>query len=155
VVLERIPHTVPAKDRLAGDFFGDFGGFLQQDFREHDFHVGRQEARSWLADWLTRNAGELGAAASALKGALGDDPPGYTVNGQPVELSDAAWCTHLTAERRNGIVNQGLDRLEQLLIRWLHINGIEAGVLGLLRRALGGKIHSTLVDCPPPDKPSG
>lgn len=33
---------------LAGDFWGHFGGLLRPAFREHDFRIGRQNARSWL-----------------------------------------------------------------------------------------------------------
>jgi Patatin-like phospholipase len=150
VALERIPHTVPTKDRLAGVFFGDFGGFLQQEFRDQDFHIGRQEARHWLVSWLTQNASKLGASPAALTKALGENPPEYKVNGQPVDLSDASWCRHMTEKRRNEITNQGLDRLEQLVIRWLRLKGLKATALRVLRHVLGGQIHSSFVECRPP-----
>ena len=32
IVLERVPNAIPTADRLAGDFWGDFGGFTQTNF---------------------------------------------------------------------------------------------------------------------------
>jgi hypothetical protein len=34
------------------DIAKDFGRFLDRSFREHDFAVGRLEAREWLKHWL-------------------------------------------------------------------------------------------------------
>ena len=36
-------------DRLAGDFLFHFGGFVDEDFRRHDFLVGWTNMRTWLA----------------------------------------------------------------------------------------------------------
>lgn len=145
VALERIPHEVPTRDRLAGDFFGNFGGFLQQDFREMDFCVGQQEARYWLAHWLERNAKTLGADAQALTQALGAEPASYGT-----DLSDASWWTPMPDGRRNEIVNRGLDRLQQLVFRGLKIGrGWQMAAI-LLRHLKGRKIHAALVRQRPP-----
>ncbi len=147
VTLERIPHTIPTRDRLAGDFLGDFGGFLQQDFREMDFCVGQGEARVWLGLWLARSAGALEADARSLADALGPAPAPYGV-----DLSDASWWTHMTDGRRREIVNVGLDRLQALLFRWLKLNGLERAVFKIVRFLKGGKIRAALIRRRPPGR---
>jgi hypothetical protein len=38
----------PSHDLLAGEFLGHFGGFLQQDLREHDFGLGYRCMLAWM-----------------------------------------------------------------------------------------------------------
>ena len=42
-------------DRLAGDFLFHFGGFVDEEFRRHDFLVGWSNMRTWLATWADQH----------------------------------------------------------------------------------------------------
>jgi len=50
----RLYLVAPESDReLAGDFLGGFGGFLNRDWRAHDFRTGRRNARRMLESGLS------------------------------------------------------------------------------------------------------
>lgn len=49
VELDIRPVFPPENTHLAGKFWGNFGGFLWQKLREHDFEVGRRAARDFAA----------------------------------------------------------------------------------------------------------
>ncbi|MEI7592034.1 MAG: hypothetical protein WCK41_02300 [Actinomycetes bacterium] len=48
----------PIADRLAGDFLFHFGGFVDEDFRKHDFLVGWNNMRTWLAQRASQHGFE-------------------------------------------------------------------------------------------------
>jgi hypothetical protein len=131
VVLERIPRAIPTKNRLAGDFFGDFGGFLQEDFREFDYSVGRVEARQWFKKWLQFSASNLNIDSNAVIAALGMDP----VQATP-DLNGADWFSSVTRPRRLLIVNTAFNRIRQLVLGWTSLKTIgkyiASGIAGLL-----------------------
>ena len=47
--------ATPVSDRLAGDFLFHFGGFVDEEFRRHDFLVGWSNMRTWLATRADRH----------------------------------------------------------------------------------------------------
>jgi predicted acylesterase/phospholipase RssA len=51
-------------DLLAGDFMGDFGGFLNRDIRESDFLLGYASTEAWLPDGLQDAGFDRGAIES-------------------------------------------------------------------------------------------
>ena len=53
----------PIADRLAGDFLFHFGGFVDEDFRRHDFLVGWSNMRTWLGQRAARHGFEPALAA--------------------------------------------------------------------------------------------
>ncbi len=117
VTLERIPWDVPPADppRLNGAFLGHFGGFLQQEFRQYDFEVGRREARDWLLKWLSlhQTALELTGSPEALEALLPTEVP----NPPPLQASPK-WGSVAPARRRR-IITRGAMRALVLLNRWL------------------------------------
>lgn len=117
IVLERIPAVPPEQDRLAGDFWGHFGGFLAQTFREEDFVTGQREARRWFLDWLARWLARLGERApitleqAATRLPALPDPPGEA-------SPDSRWES-IERERRKAILEAALLRAGQMIGRWL------------------------------------
>jgi hypothetical protein len=109
IILERVPHTLPLIDRLAGEFAGHFGGFFAQALRRADFETGEYEARRWLRTWLERRAKAWGREVGE---ALRDDPP-------PPDLVLANIGWHHLEGRRERILVKALDRSEVLVGRWL------------------------------------
>ena len=120
VTLERVPQPAELTRRLASAFDGHFGGFLRRDYRVADFTTGKNEARLWLAEWLTRwlqshaqdvgmqgkthdeieatVAGQLGEAPAQQDPRLNDhgDPD---LNGlTPMQLADAGWFPRAPAD---------------------------------------------------------
>jgi hypothetical protein len=53
----------PIAERLAGDFLFHFGGFVDEDFRRHDFLVGWSNMRTWLGQRAARHGFEPALAA--------------------------------------------------------------------------------------------
>jgi hypothetical protein len=151
VEVECIPWDAPPSNqpRLAGAFAGHFGGFLERGFRQHDFDVGRREAREWLLRWLDLHG--LGSASAALP--QGDVPkPRQQV---PSGLNAVPWS------RRLHIARAGSARTLVLLNRWLGglpllLGSLIGGavVFGLLRRAgSGGRAGGTGRDSWSPPRP--
>jgi len=134
VTLERIPWDVPPADppRLQGAFFGHFGGFLQQEFRQHDFEVGRREARDWLLNWLT-----LHAAALGLSDRPEDLVPAEVPSPPPLQ-TEPQWRSVARA-RRWHVGARGGMRILVLLNRWLRgyplLLGAAAGAAVIVRTA--------------------
>ncbi len=141
ICLERIPMDIPlpGAHRLAGAFAGHFGGFLLQNFREHDFAVGRVEARQWLVRWLPAQLSALGlpqadhARIVASLSQVVDPPP-------PLPPAGASW-DEVPVQRRLDIVARGLDRAEVLTHRWL---ALPASVLALLRALFAPAVQTHL-----------
>jgi len=70
----------PVSDRLAGDFLFHFGGFVDEDFRRHDFLVGWSNMRTWLttraeAHGFTAALAEVDRRHDALGWTLDDCNP--------------------------------------------------------------------------------
>jgi predicted acylesterase/phospholipase RssA len=60
---------------LAGDFMGDFGGFLDRDVRRSDFLLGYASVQTWLAQG-PRGTGASGADLDFMAEAVADRSPG-------------------------------------------------------------------------------
>lgn len=54
LLAEEMGEAVPSL--LAGEFLGDFGGFLRQELRESDFRLGYESGRVWMERALTEAA---------------------------------------------------------------------------------------------------
>jgi hypothetical protein len=101
----------PVADRLAGDFLFHFGGFVDEDFRRHDFLVGWSNMRTWLGQRAARHGldaalvevdrrhGELGWELTDENPSLGSLP-----------LGDK-WQLVRTAAHVGRVITHDLERL--------------------------------------------
>jgi len=87
----------PVGDRLAGDFLFHFGGFLDEEFRRHDFLVGWSNMRTWLGRHAPRHGFEPALEAvdrrlDQLGWTLTEQNPsvGSLTVGQKLDLARAA-----------------------------------------------------------------
>jgi hypothetical protein len=85
---------------LAGDFMGDFGGFLSREIRHSDFLLGYASAEAWLPDGL-RDAGLNHDALSAAAEEVAARSPGHwqDANQGGVEARDLTWAGRLAMAR--------------------------------------------------------
>jgi predicted acylesterase/phospholipase RssA len=85
---------------LAGDFMGDFGGFLNREVRHSDFLLGYASAEAWLADGL-RDTGFDDAALSAMAKEVADNNPGdwREANQGRIQTRDLPWSARLALAR--------------------------------------------------------
>jgi len=125
ITLEHIPYRSVLVDRLAGDWAGHFGGFLQRNLREADFKTGQHEARQWFLTWLQANLPALAVQPADLDDISPSTSGAYTPLGPPPDpqieqsaLAAMSWG-QLGFGRRVAIGCKGFLRGLWLALRWL------------------------------------
>jgi predicted acylesterase/phospholipase RssA len=85
---------------LAGEFFGDFGGFLDRDIRVSDFLLGYASAETWLREGL-RDTGLDDDALDAMAEAVAQRSPGgwREANKGSVRAGELPWPERLKMAR--------------------------------------------------------
>jgi len=101
----------PVADRLAGDFLFHFGGFVDEDFRRHDFLVGWSNMRTWLGQRSDRHGLEAALVEVDRRHAelgwdLVDDNPSL----RSLPLGDK-WQLLRTAAHVGRVITHDLERL--------------------------------------------
>jgi hypothetical protein len=101
----------PVADRLAGDFLFHFGGFVDEDFRRHDFMVGWSNMRTWLGQRAARHGleaalVEVDRRRDDLGWKLADENPSFG----SLPLGDK-WQLLRTAAHVGHVISHDLERL--------------------------------------------
>jgi predicted acylesterase/phospholipase RssA len=87
---EELDEDVP--DLLAGEFLGDFGGFLRRELRQSDFCLGYESARIWLQRALPAAGLDDDTAAALLERVDAESPGDWReANRGKAELSSLPW----------------------------------------------------------------
>lgn len=90
-------------DLLAGEFLGDFGGFLDRDLRASDFALGRAAAADWLPDALTHAGFPDDLAADVARAVAESSPDGWRdTNAGDVGAGDLPWTSRARLGRLAG-----------------------------------------------------
>jgi len=87
------------KSLLAGEFMGDFGGFLSEELRSSDFNLGYKAAAAWLERGLPECDLPDGAAESALAAVRAAAPPGEAGERGEAEAGDLSIADRLQIVR--------------------------------------------------------
>jgi hypothetical protein len=87
------------KSLLAGEFMGDFGGFLSEELRSSDFKLGYEAAVAWLERGLPE--WELSKAASdrVLEAVANAAPPGESGKRGDAEVGDLSLADRMQIVR--------------------------------------------------------
>jgi hypothetical protein len=120
------------KSLLAGEFMGDFGGFLSEELRASDFTLGYEAATAWLERSLPDCDLPSGAAAEAVAAVRDDAPPGEAGQRGEAEAGD------LSLSDRMQIVRLAAHTARVAGSGWLDLRSkIPDSVGKLLRRERG------------------
>jgi predicted acylesterase/phospholipase RssA len=85
---------------LAGEFFGDFGGFLDRDTRQSDFLLGYASAEAWLQDGLQDTGFDHDALDAMTKEVARRSPGSWReANKGSVRASELPWPGRLRMAR--------------------------------------------------------
>ncbi len=76
------------KSLLAGEFMGDFGGFLSEELRSSDFKLGYEAAAKWLEQGLSECEVPEAAAEGTLSAVRDAEPPGEAGKRGEAEAGD-------------------------------------------------------------------
>jgi len=122
--------VAPESDReLAGDYLGGFGGFLNRDWRAHDFAAGRRDARrmleSGLADLVKyRPADDADYEVPDISPDWSQVPPDTR---RQVEKAVAAEADRIIAEFRPGAVASAFGwAWKPVVRRWITERGLRS-----------------------------
>ena len=110
---------------LASDFLGSFGGFFDQQYRDHDFLLGRLCGQLWLMENVWTGADDSDPRVQAL-----------------VELIDAEKSQFLKEDPKPASLGkEGIGTIEKLIWRLIMIllRGLCASKAGNAADALGGR----------------
>ncbi len=92
----------PVSDRLAGDFLFHFGGFVDEEFRRHDFLVGWSNMRTWLG----QHAAEYGFARALDEVDRRRDQLGWTLGDLDPSIGSLSVSQKLNLARAAGHVGR-------------------------------------------------
>jgi predicted acylesterase/phospholipase RssA len=116
---------------LAGEFFGDFGGFLDRDIRVSDFLLGYASAEAWLRDGL-RDTGFDDDALDAMAEAVARRSPGdwREANKGSVRAGELPWPERVK-----------MARLLLDALRALAADALDVSALSERARRAAGKVR--------------
>ena len=101
----------PIADRLAGDFLFHFGGFVDEDFRRHDFLIGWSNMRTWLGQRAARH----GLEAAIIEVDRRHDELGWPLTNENPSLRSLPlgdkWQLLRTAAHVGHVITHDLERL--------------------------------------------
>ncbi len=101
------------KSLLAGEFMGDFGGFLSEELRSSDFNLGYASGVAWLEAALPLCEMPEGAAARTVEAVRASSPPGGKERGEAgvsdISLRDRLQIVRLAAHTARVAGSSWLD----------------------------------------------